>query len=61
MKKLLRYPYVTSSGIVEQPVKEKSKKYDPYSNKSIGLLQRAYSAKADSLNTEYSLNESTWD
>jgi hypothetical protein len=46
---------------VKQARNEKNDKYDPYNKRNVGLLYKAFSAQADSINTEYSLNDSTWD
>ena len=40
---------------------EKNDKYDPYNKRNVSLLYKAFSAQADSINTEYSLNDSTWE
>jgi hypothetical protein len=46
---------------VKQARNEKNDKYDPYNKRNVSLLYKAFSAQADSINTEYSLNDSTWD
>ena len=46
---------------MKQAKNEKNDKYDPYNKRNVSLLYRAFSAQADSINTEYSLNDSTWD
>ncbi|MEE1035143.1 MAG: hypothetical protein U0L06_11305 [Agathobacter sp.] len=61
MNKLLRYPFITGASSVKQARNEKNDKYDPYNKRNVGLLYKAFSAQADSINTEYSLNDSTWD
>lgn len=61
MNKLLRYPFITGASSVKQARNEKNDKYDPYNKRNVSLLYKAFSAQADSINTEYSLNDSTWD
>ena len=61
MNKLLRYPFITGASPEKQARNEKNDKYDPYNKRNVGLLYKAFSAQADSINTEYSLNDSTWD
>ena len=61
MNKLLRYPFITGASSVKQARNEKNDKYDPYNKRNVSLLYKAFSAHADSINTEYSLNDSTWD
>ena len=61
MNKLLRYPFITGASPVKQARNEKNDKNDPYNKRNVSLLYKAFSAQADSINTEYSLNDSTWD
>ena len=51
MNKLLRYPFITGASPVKQTRNEKNDKNDPYNKRNIGLLYKAFSAQADSINT----------
>ncbi len=59
--KLARYPFITGGEPVIQKRNETRHSYDPYNQKNIELLIRAYSIEADKMSTEYALNDSTWD